>query len=148
MINQSQHHIYVEEHLKMSTKESMEKVGALQEAVQSWRKKDMAGGGEAHGEVLSQLRALRDELGAEANHNEYASSTKRKRNGAGASVEGIPSKRGKGKVAQAEVGDATTSSVTVRSGDSRRRDLSLKLMTTARDLNPDLDLDVGEQVVT
>ena len=97
---------YVEEHLEMSTKESMEKVDALQDAVQSWRKKDMAGGGEAHGEVLSQLRALRDELGVKANHNEYASSTKRKRNGAGASAEGIPSKRGKGKVAQAEVDDA------------------------------------------
>jgi hypothetical protein len=67
---------------------------ALQDAVQSWRMKDMFGCGEAHGEVLSQLRALRDELGAEANHNEYASSTKRKRNSAGASAEGIPSKRG------------------------------------------------------
>ena len=33
---------YVEEHLEMSTKESMEKVDALQDAVQSWRKKDMA----------------------------------------------------------------------------------------------------------
>jgi hypothetical protein len=99
---------YIEENLEMSTKESMEKVDALQEAVQSWRKEDMAGGGEAHGEVLSQLRALRDELGAEANHNEYASSsTKRKRNSAGASADGIPSKRGKGsKVAQAEVDDA------------------------------------------
>jgi hypothetical protein len=83
---------YVEEHLEMSTKESMEKVDALQDAVQSWRKKDMAGGGEAHGKVLSQLRALRDDLGVMADHNEYASSTKRKRNGAGASAEGIPSK--------------------------------------------------------
>jgi hypothetical protein len=129
----------------MSTKESMEKVDALQDAVQSWRKKDMAGGGEAHGEVLSQLRALRDELGVKANHNEYASSTKRKRNGAGASAEGIPSKRGKGKVAHRPRLTTPTSSVTVRSGDSRRRDLTLKLMTTARNLDLDLDL---EQVVT
>jgi hypothetical protein len=29
---------YVEEHLEMSTRESMEKVGALHDAVQSWRK--------------------------------------------------------------------------------------------------------------
>jgi hypothetical protein len=93
---------YVEEHLEIETQDAISKVDALESAVQSWREKDMSGGGAAHDALVQKLKALKNDLASEA-AGEYAKGIKRKSTGAAA--ESIPSKR-KYKSKNAEVDDA------------------------------------------
>jgi hypothetical protein len=91
----------------METEEAISKVDALADAVQSWRKKDMSGGGAAQGVVRAKLLDLRNDLAATAGHSGYAGGAA-KRKSTGRAAEDIPAKRAKGinkRVTHAEIDD-------------------------------------------